>query len=118
MYRGTYYSSPFSSASRHRRKFHRLGIIVAAIVVATGTAVIMAGVMRLELWDALQIVVGSSLIALAVLCLAVYLLFRAIGSVLAGFTTRCDVHWTMGCSMDREKTTSDCRVTLRIPLNS
>ena len=91
MYRGTY-SSPFSSASRHRRRFHRLGIIAAAIAMVTGTAIIVAAVVRLELWEALKIVVDFTVIALSVVCLAVYLMVRAVGWVLAGFMARCDIH--------------------------
>lgn len=82
MYRGMY-----SSKLRRRRRFHRLGILAATMVMAIGTAVIAAGVVRLRLWevaqnDTLAIVLGFALIALVVVCLAVYGLVRAIGWVI------------------------------------
>jgi uncharacterized membrane protein YcjF (UPF0283 family) len=88
MYRGTY-SSAFSSASRRRRRFRRLGILAAAIVMTIGIAIVAAGVVRLELWmelqhDTLAIVLGFTLIALVAVCLAVYLLVRVIGWVIGG----------------------------------
>jgi uncharacterized protein (DUF983 family) len=107
MYRGTY-SSPFSSASRHRRRFHRLGIIAAAIAMVTGTAIIVAAVVRLELWEALKIVVDFTVIALAVVCLAVYLMVRAVGWVLAGFMTRCDIHPIAMTRGDTRANTTNC----------
>jgi hypothetical protein len=85
MYRGTY-----GSASRLRRRYHRLGIIIAATVMAIGLAVSAAGMVRLELWEVLQedtlaIVLGLALTALAAICLAVYGLVRAIGWVIRNF---------------------------------
>jgi hypothetical protein len=85
MYRGTY-----GSASRLRRRYHRLGIIIAATVMAIGLAVSAAGMVRLELWEVLQedtlaIVLGFALIALAAICLAVYGVVRAIGWVIKSF---------------------------------
>jgi hypothetical protein len=85
MYRGTY-----GSASRLRRRYHRLGIIIAATVMAIGLAVSAAGMVRLELWEVLQedtlaIVLGLALTALAAICLAVYGLVRAIGWVTRNF---------------------------------
>jgi hypothetical protein len=85
MYRGTY-----GSASRLRRRYHRLGIIIAATVMAIGLAVSAAGMARLELWEVLQedtlaIVLGLALTALAAICLAVYGLVRAIGWVIRNF---------------------------------
>jgi hypothetical protein len=85
MYRGT-----FGSASRLRRRYHRLGIIIAATVMAIGLAVSAAGMVRLELWEVLQedtlaIVLGLALTALAAICLAVYGLVRAIGWVTRNF---------------------------------
>jgi hypothetical protein len=84
MYRGT------GSASRLRRRYHRLGIIIAATVMAIGLAVSAAGMVRLELWEVLQedtlaIVLGLALTALAAICLAVYGLVRAIGWVIRNF---------------------------------
>lgn len=83
MYRGTY-----GSASRLRRRWHRLGILIAATVMAIGLAVTAAGMVRLELWEVLQedtlaIVLGLALAALAALCLAVYGVVRAIGWVIS-----------------------------------
>jgi hypothetical protein len=85
MYRGTY-----GSASRLRRRYHRLGIIIAATVMAIGLAISAAGMVRLELWEVLQedtlaIVLGLALTALAAICLAVYGLVRAIGWVIRNF---------------------------------
>ena len=85
IYRGTYNSS----AARRRRRFHRLGITVAAAVMAIGLAIIAAAVVRLELWEALHedslaIVLSMALVPLAVLYLAVYGLVRAIGWVFGG----------------------------------
>jgi hypothetical protein len=53
-----------------RRRVHRLGIIVAAIVMAIGFAIIAAAVVRLERWEALHedslaIVLSMALVPLA-----------------------------------------------------
>jgi Mg2+/Co2+ transporter CorB len=85
IYRGTYNSS----AARRRRSFHRLGITVAAAVMAIGLAIIAAAVVRLELWEALHedslaIVLSMVLAPLAVVCFAVYGVVRAIGWVFGG----------------------------------
>jgi divalent metal cation (Fe/Co/Zn/Cd) transporter len=90
MYKGTY-SSPYSSTSRRRhRDYHLLGLVAAAMVMAVGTTVIVAGVMKLQLWqemqqDTLAIILGCIFIGLIVVCLAVYSLVRAIGWVFSGF---------------------------------
>jgi hypothetical protein len=70
MYRGMY-----SSASRRCRRLHRLGLIVAAIMMANRLAIITSGVVRLKLWEVLQyntlaILLGLALVLLAVVCLA------------------------------------------------
>jgi hypothetical protein len=79
MYRGTY-----STVSRRRRRFHRLGIFVATTIMAIGLAIIAAGVVRLQLLEVLQqetltILFGMALVPLAVVGLAVYGVVRAIG---------------------------------------
>ena len=74
----------YSSASQRRHRFHRLGLIVAAIMMAIGLSIIASGVVRLKLWEVLQydtpaILLGLALVLLAVVCLAVYGVVRTIG---------------------------------------
>lgn len=73
----------FSAILRRRRRFHRLGILVAAIVMATGIGFIAAGVLRFELLEVLRgntlaIVLGCALVALGALSLVSYGVVRAI----------------------------------------
>ncbi len=83
MYRGSY-SSPFNrTEERRRQRFHQLGLVAAVVAMALGTTVIAAGVVRLELWEVLQqdtlaIVLGCTFVALVLVCLAIYTVFRAV----------------------------------------
>ena len=75
-----------------RRGFHRLGLILAALLLVAGLAMMVVDAVHLKLWDAslsdLPVVVGGVLIGLfglGLACLAVYGLVRAIGWVIGGF---------------------------------
>jgi hypothetical protein len=73
----------YSSVLRRRHSFHRVGIGIAAIVMAAGLALIAAAVVRLDLLETLHsgtfaIVLGFALVALGVLSIASYGVVRAI----------------------------------------
>jgi len=79
-------------AKRVSRGFHRLGLISALIAGAVRIAFIAHDVVTLRLWEVtygdLPVVLFGALIGLveiAVVCLAVYGLVRAIGRVIGGF---------------------------------
>jgi hypothetical protein len=82
-----------SSASRRvSRGFHRVGLIFALIAGAITLVLIARDVVTLRLWEVtygdLPVVLFGALIGLvevAVVCLAVYGLVRAIGWVIGGF---------------------------------
>ena len=66
----------FSSALRRRRSFHRIGIGVAAAVMAAGIGLITAAIFRLHLLEEtedsseLAIALGGAMLALSVLSIA------------------------------------------------
>jgi hypothetical protein len=74
----------FSSALRRRRSFHRIGIGVAAAVMAAGIGLITAAIFRLHLLEEtedsseLAIALGGAMLALSVLSIAAYGVIRAI----------------------------------------
>jgi uncharacterized membrane protein (DUF2068 family) len=73
----------YSTRLRRSRSFHRLGIGVAAAVMAAGLALLSAATFRLDLLDAargneLAIAFGGALVVLSVLSIAAYGLIRAI----------------------------------------
>ena len=74
----------FSSALRRRRSFHRIGIGVAAAVMAAGIGLITAAIFRLHLLEEtedsseLAIALGGAMVALSVLSIAAYGVIRAI----------------------------------------
>ena len=78
-------------AQRVSRGFHRLGLITALIAGAVRIAFIAHDIVTLRLWEVtygdLPVVLFGALIGLvevAVVCLAVYGLVRAIGWVIGG----------------------------------
>jgi hypothetical protein len=75
--------STFGSAFRRRRSFHRLGLGIAAAIVATGFAFVGAAVIRLELLeflrvDTFSIVLGLTFVLLGVIAISAYGVVRAI----------------------------------------
>ena len=74
----------FSSALRRRRSFHRIGIGVAAAVMAAGIGLITAAIVRLHLLEEtedsseLAIALGGAMVVLSVLSIAAYGVIRAI----------------------------------------
>ena len=73
----------FSNALRRRLRFHRLGILVAVIVLAVGIAFVAAALVRFNLLEALHgttlvFVLGCALVVLGALSLAAYGVVRAI----------------------------------------
>jgi hypothetical protein len=74
----------FSSALRRRRSFHRIGIGVAAAVMAAGIGLITAAIFRLHLLEEtedsseLAIALGGAMVVLSVLSIAAYGVIRAI----------------------------------------
>jgi hypothetical protein len=75
--------SPHGIAFRRRRGFHRIGVGIAAAIVATGLAFIGAEVIRLELLeylraDTFSIVLGSTFVLIGVIAIAAYGVVRAI----------------------------------------
>ena len=77
--------STYGSAFRRRRNFHRMGLGIAATIVATGLALpfIGAAVIRLELLeflraDTLSIVLGLTFVLLGVIAISAYGVVRAI----------------------------------------
>jgi hypothetical protein len=72
------------------RGFHRLGLFIAAIVLAIGIAVDVADIVRLGPWAQkdLPVLIPGVLIGLIILgvaCVAAYGLVRAIGWIIGGF---------------------------------
>ena len=64
-----FYLGTYSSVSRRRRSFHRLGIAIAGAIIAVGLALIGAAMMRLDLLETLAaetfaIVAGFTLVFL------------------------------------------------------
>jgi hypothetical protein len=81
-----------ATSQRLSRGFHRLGLFLAAIVLAIGLGVSVADIVRLGPWgqdDIPVLILGvvSGLIILGLACLAVYGIVRAIGWVIGGFAT-------------------------------
>ena len=81
-----------SASQRVSRGFHQLGLLLAATLLAIDLALMVAGAVRLKLWDAGQgdspvLVVGVliALVGLGLACLAVYGVVRAIGWVIGDF---------------------------------
>ena len=75
--------SPHGIAFRRRRGFHRIGVGIAAAIVATGLAFIGAAVIRLELLeylraDTFSIVLGVTFVILGVIAISAYGVVRAI----------------------------------------
>ena len=73
----------YSRVLRRRQSFHRIGIGIAAIVIAAGITLIGAAIVRLDLLQSLRgndfaIALGCAFVALGVLSIAVYGLVRAI----------------------------------------
>jgi hypothetical protein len=73
----------YSSALRRRRSFHRIGIGVAAAVMAAGIGLITAAIFRLHLLEETQdselaIALGGAMVVLSVLSIAAYGVIRAI----------------------------------------
>lgn len=82
-----------STAQRVSRGFHWIGFFLSAIVMMIGLASIISDLEHLGLWDvpskqASKAVaeVLLSMLGLAVACLLVYGVVRAIGWVVGGFT--------------------------------
>ena len=83
-----------STSQRVSRGFHRIGVFLSTFVLGVGMVLIISDAIRLRLWDVrlddLPMVVGGvvlGLIGLALACLALYGLVRAIGWVIGGFAT-------------------------------
>ena len=81
-----------SASQRVSRGFHQLGLLLAATLLAIDLALMVAGAVRLKLWDAEQgdipvLVFGVliALVGLGLACLAVYGVVRAIGWVIGDF---------------------------------
>jgi hypothetical protein len=81
-----------SASQRVSRGFHWLGILLAAVLLVAGLALMVADGVHLRLWDLerseLPVVIGGVLIGLVGLglaCLALYGLVRAIGWVIGRF---------------------------------
>jgi hypothetical protein len=81
-----------STAQRVSRGFHRLGLLLAAILFLMGLVMVVADGVHLRLWETklsdLPVVIGGVLIGLlglSLACLAVYGIVRAIGWVIGGF---------------------------------
>jgi hypothetical protein len=77
------YLGTYSSVSRRRRSFHRLGLAIAGAIMAVGFALISAAAIRLDLLEALgaetfAIVAGFTLVLLGAIAIAAYGLVRAI----------------------------------------
>jgi hypothetical protein len=75
--------STYGNAFRRRRNFHRIGLGVAAAIIAIGSAFIGASVIRLELFELLRvdtfsIVLGVTSVALGIIAIAGYGVVRAI----------------------------------------
>jgi hypothetical protein len=75
--------STYSIAFRRRRGFHRMGLGIAAAILATGLAFIGAAVIRLELLELLRadtfsVVLGFSFVLLGVIAISAYCVVRAI----------------------------------------
>ena len=75
--------STYGRAFRRRRNFHRMGLGIAAAIVATGLAFIGAAVIRLELLeflraDTFSIVLGVTFVILGVIAISAYGVVRAI----------------------------------------
>ena len=74
----------YSSTLRRHRSFHRIGIGVAAAVMAAGIGLITAAIFRLHLLEEtedsseLAIALGGAMVALSVLSIAAYGVIRAI----------------------------------------
>ena len=73
----------YSRVLRRRQSFHRIGIGIAAIVIAAGIALISAAIVRLDLLQSLRgndfaIALGCAFVALGALSIAAYGLVRAI----------------------------------------
>jgi hypothetical protein len=73
----------YSSMSRRRRSFHRLGVTIAGGVIAVGLALIGAAMVRLDLLEALgaetfAVIAGFTLVILGAIAIAAYGLVRAI----------------------------------------
>ena len=47
--------STYCSAFRRRRNFHRIGVVFAGAVIASGAALMGAAVIRLELFELLRV---------------------------------------------------------------
>jgi|KBSMisStaDraftv2_1062788.scaffolds.fasta_scaffold964151_1 hypothetical protein len=86
--------STYGSAFRRRRSFHRVGLGIAATIVATGLAFIGAAVIRLELLEFLRadifsIVLGLTFVLLGVIAISAYGVVRAI----EWFSRSCPDEW-------------------------
>ena len=86
--------STYGSAFRRRRSFHRVGLGIAATIVATGLAFIGAAVIRLELFeflraDTFSIVLGLTFVLLGVIAISAYGVVRAI----EWFSRSCPDEW-------------------------
>ena len=80
------------SSQRVSRGFHRLGLSLAAILLVVGLAAMAADAVHLRLWDVSRgelpttvFGVVMAMTGLALACLALYGLIRAIGWVIGGF---------------------------------
>jgi|SRR6187401_908375 len=78
-----FYLGTYSSVSRRRRSFHRLGIAIAGAIIAVGLALIGAAMMRLDLLETLgaetfAIVARFTLVFLGGIAIAAYGVVRAI----------------------------------------
>ena len=75
--------STYGSAFRRRRNFHRIGVGIAGVVIASGAALMGAAVIRLELFELLRvdtfsIVLGLTFVLIGVIAIAGYGVVRAI----------------------------------------
>jgi hypothetical protein len=85
----SFYLAPYSTASLRRRSFHRLGVAIAAGIIAVGLALIRAAVIRLDLLEMLgansfAVVAGFALVLLGAFAIATYGVVRAIEWVSRG----------------------------------
>jgi hypothetical protein len=92
-----FHPKTYSSVSRQRRSFHRLGIAIAGAIIAVGLALIVAAVSRFDLFETLgadifAVVTGFALVLLGAIAIATYGEIRAIEWVSRG-TLRTQVNF-------------------------
>jgi len=75
--------STYGNAFHRRRNFHRIGLGVAAAIIALGSAFVGASVIRLELFELLRLdtfsmVLGVTSVVIGVIAISAYGVVRAI----------------------------------------